>query len=196
MIALLVIAAVFTVITCVRVGVFIEWNGTLSLKLIVGPFRFVISSVKKTTNRPIDRKTEGIKSRSAKKKKKFPVDVLRSNWQEIIELISRVLHMPLLDPLIIKITVGGNDPAENALRYGSAWALIGSVLPFLESHFNIGKRDIDVVCDHNGTDLSVYVRTALTARAGQCVALAVSAAALFLKIYKNLKETEKAVQVK
>lgn len=196
MIALLVIAAVITVIACIRIGIFVEWSGMLALKLVVGPFRFVISSGKKAPKKVKEEKTAGAKNKPEQKKKKFPINILRSNWKELAELISRVLRMPLLDPLVLKITVGGDDPAQNALRYGGAWALIGSVLPFLESRFHIGKRDIDVICDQKASDISVYVKTALTARLGQCIALAISAVVLFFKIYQKMKETEKAVQVK
>ena len=38
---------------------------------------------------------------------------------------------------------GGDDPAKNAIAYGRAWAVIGSITPLLDQLFVIQKRRIE-----------------------------------------------------
>jgi hypothetical protein len=199
MIAVAVIVAIVVLITLLRVGILVIWDGSLTLKFIVGPLRFTISSDKENAEKTVsDEKTEKQKKKSksgSKQKSPWP-KVLLSNWQELLELIGRVLRMPLLDPLVLKVTFGGEDPASGALNYGRAWALIGALMPFLERNFTIGKREIDVQLDREAKEMSVYAKAALTARIGQCIRLAISALILFIRLYNETKQTEKAVQVK
>lgn len=199
MIAVAVIVAIVVLITLLRVGILVIWDGSLTLKFIVGPLRFTISSDKEKAEKTIsDEKTEKQKKKSksgSKQKSPWP-KVLLSNWQELLELIGRVLRMPLLDPLVLKVTFGGEDPASGALNYGRAWALIGALMPFLERNFTIGKREIDVQLDREAKEMSVYAKAALIARIGQCIRLAISALILFIRLYNETKQTEKAVQVK
>jgi hypothetical protein len=199
MIAVAVIVAIVVLITLLRVGILVIWDGSLTLKFIVGPLRFTISSDKENAEKTVsDKKTEKQKKKSksgSKQKSPWP-KVLLSNWQELLELIGRVLRMPLLDPLVLKVTFGGEDPASGALNYGRAWALIGALMPFLERNFTIGKREIDVQLDREAKEMSVYAKAALTARIGQCIRLAISALILLIRLYNETKQTEKAVQVK
>ena len=199
MIALAVIVAIVVLITLLRVGILVIWDGSLTLKFIVGPIRFTISSDEEKAEKTASaEKTEKQKKKSksgTKQKSPWP-KVLLSNWQDLLELVGRVLRMPLLDPLVLKVTFGGEDPASGALNYGRAWALIGALMPFLERNFTIGKREIDVQLDRDAKEMSIYAKAALTARIGQCVRLAVSALILFIRLYNETKQTEKAVQVK
>lgn len=201
MIALGIIALVIALIAYMKVGIQVTWDGALALRLIVGPIRVSILSRKdteETASKESDQKKSDPKKkthRSNRKNSPWP-KVLLANWQELLELVGRVLHMPYLNPLILKVVFGGEDPAASAINYGRAWALVGVVMPLLERNFQIGKREIDVQHDRDAKKMSVYAKAALTVRVGQCVGLAVSALLLFLRLYKETKQSEKAVQVK
>lgn len=200
MIVLGIIVLVVALIAFLKVGIQVTWDGTLALRLMIGPVRFSILSDKNTeessAKEPVQKETAAKKkSRPQKKKSPWP-GVLLANWQELLELVGRVLHMPCLNPLILKVGFGGEDPAACAVNYGRAWALVGAVMPLLERNFRIGKREIDVRYDQDSKKMSVYAKAALTVRVGQCVSLAVSALMLFLRLYKQTKQSEKAVQVK
>ena len=195
MIALGIIAVLIVLVTVTRVGIIVQWDGALSLQLTVGPIRFKLTpGKKKIGDKPKREKTT--KSNKKKKTSNPWPHVLLTNWQELLELVGRVLRMPLLDPFILRVTFGGDDPADRAIRYGQAWALVGAVMPLLERSFNIGKRDIDVRCKPNENDISVYAKAGLSARIGQCFSLAIHVLRLFLRLYKQTKQTEKAVQMK
>ena len=199
MIVLAAITAILVIITLMRVGVFVIWDGSLTLKLILGPIRLSLSSDSKKSEdvSSAEKKTKKQRASKSENKQKSPWPrVLFSNWHELLELVGRVLRMPLLDPLVLKVTFGGEDPASGALNYGRAWALVGALMPILERNFTIGRRDINVQLDQKASEISVYAKAALTARVGQCIRLAVSALILFLRLYNETKQTEKAVQVK
>lgn len=201
MIALGIIALVIALIALLRVGIQVTWDGALALRLIIGPVRVSIRSNKDTEESELkqsERKESDSRKKSDRKKKEKSLwpRVLLANWQELLELVGRVLYMPYLNPLILKVVFGGEDPAESAVNYGRAWALVGAVMPLLERNFQIGNREIDVRYNRDAKKMSVYAKAALTVRVGQCVSLAVSALLLFLRLYKETKKSEKAVQVK
>lgn len=201
MIALGIIVLVIVFVAFLKVGIQVTWDQSLSLRLIIGPVRISILSGKKSDDEkneePKKKRTKPQKKNDGANRTKSPwPKVLLSNWQELLELVGRVLHMPVLNPLILKITFGGEDPAASAINYGRAWALIGAVMPALERNFEIGKREIDVQYDREAKKMSVYAKAALTVRVGQCVSLVVSAFMLFLRLYNETKQSEKAVQVK
>ena len=195
MIALGVIVFVIVLVSITKVGIIVQWDGSLSLQLTVGPIRFKLTPGKK---KPSD-KPQGEEKKKTKKNKKASgswSNVLLTNWKELLELVGRVLHMPVLDPFFLRVTFGGDDPADRAIRYGQAWALVGAVMPLLERSFNIGKRDIDVCCKPNEEKISVYAKAGLSVRIGQCISLAIHALGLFLRLYRQTKQNEKAVQMK
>ena len=201
MIALGIIVLVIVFVAFLKVGIQAIWDQALTLRLIIGPVRISILSEKKSDGKknkeptPKRSKPQKKDNRTDRKKSPWP-KVLLANWQELLELVGRVLRMPVLNPLILRVTFGGEDPAESAINYGRAWALIGAVMPFLEKNFEIGKREIDVRYDRDVKKMSVYAKAAVTVRVGQCVSLAVSALMLFLRLHNQTKHSEKAVQVK
>ena len=195
MIALVIIVLVLAMIAFTRLGIVAVWDGQLTLRLIIGPARITLSSSKNKTQEKAKRAARSENETVGKEKKSPWPRLLRAHWRELLELVSRVLSMPVLDPLIIKVTFGGDDPVDNAMNYGRAWALIGVVVPFLESNFKIGKRELDVTCDNATDKLSVFAKAAVTARVGQCAMLVFSALMLFLRLYRHTKQSEKAVQI-
>lgn len=63
--------------------------------------------------------------------------------------------------LQLKVALGGDDPAEVALAYGATWAAVGSLYPLLENFLIIKKRDIDISCDFDSGESSVYAKAVL-----------------------------------
>lgn len=196
MIAVAVILAFLVVIAYVKVGITVLWNNALTLRLMIGPFRFTLSPGKRQSSGPKDKSNTPGRKSSRKREKKSPwLQVLLSNWEELLCFAGRVLRTPVLNPLVLKVTFGGEDPAESALNYGRAWAAIGAIMPLAENSFRIGRREIDVEYDRTASGISVYAKVSLSLRFGQCVRLVVSALILVLRFYRQMKQSEKAVQM-
>lgn len=192
MIVLWCIVALILIISLLKIGISVEWKEELCLRLALGPVRIDLisgSSKSKTSGKP----SKADRTSSQKKKRAFNTQILLDNWHDILALLGRLLRMPVLDPFVFQVTFGGNDPSDAALNYGRAWAAVGAVFPVLESNFKIGHRDIDIRYDENADTMKFYVKTFLYARVWQCVAFAVSALMLFLRIYREMNQTNKAV---
>ena len=62
--------------------------------------------------------------------------------------------------LTLYLTVGGkgDDPAKAGILTGSAWAALGSLIPLLESSFQIKQRDIQVGVDFLAEETLLYAK--------------------------------------
>lgn len=88
--------------------------------------------------------------------------------------------------LTLHLTVGGkgDDPAQAAVRYGSAWAAIGNLLPLLERAFRIEKRDIDAQVDFTQEETTVYAKAAAVISLGALLRMGVYYGLRALKLYR------------
>ena len=83
---------------------------------------------------------------------------------------------------------GGDDPAKNAIAYGRAWAVIGSITPLLDQLFVIQKRRIEPRFAPQEDKLRVEGRIVLTITIGRALALGIRAGLGFLRIVSNKKK--------
>ena len=74
--------------------------------------------------------------------------------------------------LEIKMLLAGDDPCDLAVNYGRAWAATGNLIPLLEEHFIIKKRDVQVNCDFTAEETVIYVRADITILLGRLLTLA------------------------
>lgn len=218
MTGLLITVAVLFVIGITKIGVRVIYQDTLTLYLIAGPVRISLlgdkdknpkKEKKKKEKAEKPSKTEIKKQRSdaeektaadsktgKKKKKKNPwVNALLSCWRELLELVGRVLRMPVVDELDLRVTFGGKDPADSALNYGRACAAVGALLPILHNSTRIQSQNVDVVYDEQSDELKFYIRAALVVRIYQIFVLICAAIGLLFQIYREKKQIDKAVQV-
>ena len=74
--------------------------------------------------------------------------------------------------LEIKMLLAGDDPCDLAVGYGNAWAATGNLIPILEEHFIIKKRDVQIACDFTAEETVIYVRADITILLGRLLWLA------------------------
>lgn len=74
--------------------------------------------------------------------------------------------------LEIKMLLAGDDPCDLAVNYGRAWAATGNLIPLLEEHFIIQKRDVQIACDFTAEETVIYVRADITILLGRLLTLA------------------------
>lgn len=63
--------------------------------------------------------------------------------------------------LQLKVAVGGDDPGDVAMTYGGTWAAVGNLYPLLENLIRVKKRDIDITCDFDSADTTVFAKAVL-----------------------------------
>ena len=87
-----------------------------------------------------------------------------------------------LNCLELNVIMAGGDPADLAINYGKAWAALGNLWPKLETWFVIRKRDVQIQCDFEGSETTVYARLDLTITLGRLLSL------VFRYAIRGLKE--------
>ena len=108
------------------------------------------------------------------------------------EALGRLLRHLTVTDLRLTLFVGtrDRDPAAAALRYGAGWSAVGALLPFLERHFIIKDRDIQVYLDENAHEDRILASATLHILLGELVHLALVYGIRALGIYRREKRAE------
>ena len=101
-----------------------------------------------------------------------------------------------VNDLYLRLIMAGGDPCDLAVNYGRAWAAVGNLLPQLEKWFVIKKRDIEVECDFEATQVLVIAHLDLTITLGRLLAAVLKFAVRALIEYLKLKKKRKGGAVK
>jgi len=166
-------------------------NGPL-VKLIAGPVRVTLYPGKKK-EKPSEKtekeKKEAKKAAPSGKKKKG------GNYSDFLPLLQ--LIMDFLDALRwklrvnrleLKLILAADDPCDLAVNYGRAWTALGNLVPILESHLVIKKRDLEVECDFTSDTTVIYARVDLTVTLGRILSLgAVHGVRILRQYFKIVK---------
>jgi len=154
------------------------------VRLIVGPFRFLVFPRKKKPNGKKDKKTKKtVKASHAIKEKDKSADSEKKAGGSIADffpLVSLVLDFLTgfrsklrINRLEVKLILAGGDPCDLAINYGRAWTAVGNLFPLLERAFVIKKRDVEVECDFESGETKIYAHLDLTITIGRILSLAV-----------------------
>lgn len=96
-----------------------------------------------------------------------------------------------IDRLELDLTAAAADPAQAALAYGSANALIGMIWPVIDHHFNVRDRRIRTAVDFQRDQPAVYLWAGFSLRLGQAVSLAVRILVQCLGVLARHRQTQK-----
>ena len=208
MIALIIIIVFLLILNLVPIGVDGGYeNSSFFLSLKVGPFRVMrilpapeLSEEEK--RRREFRKAEKKEKKSAKSKKeantesdsekKFDKDLIVALIPMGLHALKRFRHRLSIDLFKIYFVSGGN-PYSAAMNYGYISAAFGTILPLLDSLFNIGERDVRVSVDFDAGQTSVDARLILTIQLWEVIYIAVAFAAEFIR-YKINNSRNNAVK--
>lgn len=99
-----------------------------------------------------------------------------------------------INDLYLKLIMAGDDPCDLAVNYGRAWAALANIQMTLERAFTIRKRNVEVECDFQGTQITVMAVLDISVSVGRLLLLvlvyAVKALTVFLKIRKTKKGSD------
>lgn len=178
------VAALLALILCLPVGAMCAFGGDkpLSLVLRLGPMRLTLLP-----------KKEGKKKKAAKVKKTEPVDappekektfdlrsiswadgkaILRAVWQAVSRALCKCGKRIRIHPLDLCVTVGGDDPADTAERYGQMQMAVWSVMPRLEELVHIPDPRIHMDVDFRADKTEFSGSVGAYFRVGDCLAIA------------------------
>lgn len=150
---LLALGGIITLIILIPVGIRVRYyNDELKMWYVIGPVRLL--RYPETPEQKLKKQNAKITVRSVlsepiKANRKY--DNLLGDFiaelKTLLELFWALRPKLKLKHMILKLTLGGDDPCEVAMQYGGAWAAVGTVFPVLDGAFTIKKHDISVDCD-------------------------------------------------
>lgn len=214
----LVTLGIITLLAILPLGVSVKYDGDGAVvKLIAGPVKITLFPRPKKDKKPKEEKKadkESAKQPPAQEKKAEPEIVEPQKAEEpkaeapdkksggpitdflplvrvaldMLGAFRRRLRVNLLE---LKLVMAADDPCDLAVNYGRAWATVGNLMPRLEKLFVIKKRNIEVECDFEASQMLVTARLDMTITLGRIIATAVvygvKALIEFLKIKNKRK---------
>ncbi len=148
MIGWLIALGLLIVLLALPVGVVLQYDteGGRAV-LVVGPCRFSLYPKTDKQSKKKRTKKEAPKQKTGSTTSGGPITDFLKLLQVVLDLLKDFRKKLCISYLQLKLTLADHDPSDLAIKYGKAWAVVGSLLPLLESAFTIRKRDVDVGCD-------------------------------------------------
>ena len=101
------------------------------------------------------------------------------------ETVGRFRRKLQIDDLTLHVTWAEEDPADAAIHYGQGWAVVETLLAFLEANFTIKNRQVSLDLDYLTEQPRVYIRVGLSLTAAQLLGIGLWAAGKSLKVLWN-----------
>ena len=189
----LIALAILVGINLLPIGISAVYNtGGPKVQVLIGPVRLTVYPRRKKAA------AGGKKPASQKKETSQNKQGSGGSMKDFAPLLHRVLDFLReakgklrVKRLDLKLTMGGDDPCDLAVNYGRAWAAVGNLIPLLERHFVIKKRDVQVQCDFTSNENSVYARLDLTITVGRLLRLGAGHGIPALREYLNIMKLRK-----
>ena len=162
MLALIITLAVLILIALLRFGVIVVYDEDgFHLWVKAGFLKFEILDDKKKTAR------KKIKKRVKKRFKdvKSIIDFRPGSLSVFMDMLKagkntlrRLRRRLLIKQLTLYYTSAGENPANTALQFGAANAVLGAIVPTLKENFRIKKMDLRTWFDFNSQEQKIYAK--------------------------------------
>ncbi len=213
----LIALGIVLLLAILPLGVRIRYNADgLLVKVIAGPVKITVLPRPKKQKKEKKKKTRKAETPAPaeenmpkppqppkKPKEKKPKEEKGGSLLDFLPLVKTALDFLgdfrrklRLDDLYLRLILAGGDPCDLAVNYGRAWAAVGNLMPQLEKWFVIKKRDIEVECDFEASEVLVIARLDLTITLGRLLAAVVKFAVRALIEYLKIRKKRKGGAVK
>lgn len=171
------------------------------VNIAAGPFRIPVPSGKngEKKDKPKEKTSQATKAKSAPKEKESSA----GSWKDFLPVVRIALDFLgelrrkiRINRLDMNLIMAGDDPCDLAVNYGRGWAILGDLLPILESAFVIKKRDIRLQCDFTATETKVTARAVITITLGRILSLAARYGYRVLREMMRINKLRKGGSVK
>lgn len=185
----LLVVLILLLLGQIRVGTVVEYSAHgLLVQVRLGAMRIQVFPGKKKKKPVLKEKPKpsSTKKTSAKKKGgrlKLVLDFLPL----VLDTVGRFRRKLRVDKLDVELTVGSDDPADAALQYGKANALLGSIWHPLTQALHVKDGHAHVELDFETKSPIIYIFASLSLRVNQGMALAVVFAVNALRILIRTK---------
>ncbi len=176
LIGLGIFLGVLLLIGCIRVGGEVSYAADgVFLWLRIGPLRVTLlpQRPKKKTKKPVPKKKKQKPEQKKPEQKKSggAVSLALELLPPVFETMGKLKRAIQLDILEIHLAVGDADPATAAIRFGQANAVLGALIPLVESQFKVKERKITTELNFQLTETVVNLRGGFSLTIGQAFGL-------------------------
>lgn len=197
----LIALGILILLGSVPLGVFARYDsGGPLVRIVVGVLRFTVIPLPNKKKKVPKEKKEPSPAEEKKTPPKPAEEPEKKggslrDFYPLIQVGERFLNQfrrkLRVDDLVLKLTLGGDDPCDLALNYGRAWAALGNLMPVLERFFHIRRRNFEVQCDFTSEETLIEAQAKLTMPLRQLVELGIVYGYLFIKELLVLKKKRK-----
>ena len=170
--AVLITAGVLLLIGCIRVGVQVEYCAQgLFVRVRAGRFYIPVFHGKKGREKPKKEKPAAAKASSEKKKRGGLLQLALKFIPLVLDTVKRFFRKLQVDKLDMELVVCAADPADAAIRYGQANALLGSLWQPMVEAFHVKDGHAHVGVDFEETKSTLYLLATLSLTIAQILGL-------------------------
>lgn len=161
----LIALAILILLAFLPLGLSARWDAHGSiLELRVGFLRVYVEEDK---NQPEGKRKKSVKKITTGRKEIEKTEEggllseLLPDFRDQLYFLNELRKKLWVKKLVVRLTLGGEDPCDLAMQYGRANAIMNSLVPLLEQCFTIRRRDLQIQCDFDAKETVFYARAEL-----------------------------------
>ncbi len=173
-VTLIVLCALFLV-GCIRIGAQVEYcvEG-LFVRIRLGRFLIPVYPVKKKQTKPKKAKTTAKGPSPAHKKKGGLLQLAMKFIPLVLDTAKKLRRKLQVDKLDMELVMGAADPADAAVRYGQANALMGTLWQPVTRAFHVKDGRAHVGVDFETDRPTIYILASMSLTIAQALGLALA----------------------
>ena len=190
---LVIIFLLLALIMLIPLGVCASYDsGGLMLKVRVSAYKkqiFPRESEPEPEPEPDPESAEDAGENAVKVKKRlsFGIDEWRSLLKIVFKALRRFKNSLTFDKIFLRFIAASSDPFDTVRIFNAVNSLVGASVPFFESEFKAGQRDIFIDAAMSADKCSYSFELALSVRVGQLLVIALAAGFAFLMLLAKRK---------
>lgn len=197
---LYILGAIFLVLFLlaqIRIGAVVEYSHAgLHVQLRIGVLRIRLLPVRQGKEKKPQKEKKAKKTQEAQKEKPKGglVDLVLAFLPLVLETAKKFRRKLQVDKLDMELTVSAPDPADAAMRYGQANALLGSVWQPITRAFHVKDGRAHVGVDFDAQSPAIHILASLSLTIGQALVLGVVFGVKALGILVRTRNKQKQEQ--
>lgn len=198
---LVILLAVFWLLGQIRLGVGAEYRAEgLWVWLRAAAWKIQVYPLKKKKAKKQSRPPETPKAKEEPAKPDLAeqaggaLEYIQALLPILLEAAGQVRRKIRVDKLRLKVTVGAEDPADAALRYGRVNGALGALWGTLNEAFDLRDGRASAVVDFDAQTITVYALASLSLKVGQMVWLGLYFGCRALRAFLRVRGRRKQEQ--
>lgn len=164
-----------------------------------GPIRLTVYPLPEKRSNTQKKRKERKKALSTDpKKEKKPEGMTLDRFREWLDLamdsLREVSNRLRIDLIYLRLDWGLEDPADAAISYGYANAVLSGLLTLLEVNFRVIKRDAEIRLDYTLEQPRVYAKCSCSLRVRQLLSLGLGVGMRAYRTYRRQRNQSKRAE--